>query len=266
MVRTTTSDDTEESLTHVEVGDLTEHELREVIPSCDFVVVGYDSSYSDADVSRKTVDDPRHVGSSFRTGVRGPLVGDDADDDRQIGFGKGPIRTSKSAGRIGTTLFVEYPAPEPDKTRYTVTFRAFAGNYSKAGDVDDPEVVDTVTEYTVDKYSYDDVEAPPEDERRVEDIPVKPGRDERRALVDVPVTLTIADVDTTDRDEVVERARDRHQSTLSSWYHPLTRREDLPDVDGDANVHEREYGSPSYVRENTRYMVEDVTVEAVPVE
>jgi len=270
MNRNTTSDETEESLTHVDVADLTEHELRHVIPSCDFVVVGYDSSYSDADVSRKRVEDPEHDSNTFRH-LRGPITGTDADDpERGIGFGKGSIRTSKSSGRIGTTLFVEYPAPEPDKTRYTVTFRALAGDWSAPGDYDDPEYVKDLTESTVDKYSYDDVAMPPESERRIEDVPVSPDRTETRMVVDVPVTLIVADVDTTDRDEVVERARDTHKSSLSSWYHPLTRREDLPDADSEENegpsTGPSGMGRTQYVRKNTRYMVEDVIVEAVPVD
>lgn len=266
MNRNITSDDTEESLTHVDVEDLTEFELREVIPSCDFVVVGYDSSYSDADVSRKTVEDPEHATNTFRH-LRGPITGTDADKpERAIGFGKGDIRTDKSSGRIGHVRFVEYPAPEPDKTRYTVTFRALAGNWSAPGDYDDPEYVDDLTESTVDKYSHDDVEMPPESERRIEDVPVSPDRTETRTVVDVPVTLIVADVDTTDRDEVVERARDRNNSSLSSWYHPLTRREDLPDADSEENegpsTGPSGMGRTQYVRKNTRYMVEDVIVES----
>lgn len=276
MNRNTTSDDTEESLTQVDVDDLTRYELREVIPACDFVVLGYDSSYSDADVTRKRVDDPVNtaVDHSPHRHLSGVIHGDDHDDpDRAIGFGKGDVYTSSSSGRIGHARFVEYPAPEPDKTRYTVTFRSLTGNWSARGDHDDPDYVDDLTESTVEERSYDDVEMPPKSERRIEDVPVRPNhsgdgvRNESKCVVDVPVTLIVADVDTTNRDEVVDRAFDS-MNGRSSLSKRLRYRDDLPGVHDDANEVERGVGmgGPSYVRENTRYIIEDVEVEAVPVE
>lgn len=270
MNRNTTSDETEESLTQVDVDDLTEYELREVIPACDFVVVGYDSSYSDADVSTKRVNDPEHSTNTFRH-LRGPITGTEADGDRAIGFGKGDIRTDKSSGRIGSVLWVRYPAPEPDKTRYTVRFRSLAGNWSAPGDRDDPDYVDELTQSTVDKYSYDGLEMPPKEARRIEDFPTRPTKDgedvrtRTKTVVDVPVTLTIADADTTDVDEVVERARSTHSSSLSSWYEPLQYRDELPDVHSEANegpsTGPSGMGRTQYVRVNTRYVIEDVEVE-----
>lgn len=268
MNRTTTSDDTEESLTKVDVDNLTDYEMREVIPACDFVVVGYDSSYSDADESTKRVNDPANTKEAFRCGgVCGPIAGDDADDaDRKIGFGRGDIRTSSSSGRIGTVLWIAYPAPKPDKTRYTVTFRALAGNSSTARPVDDVDV-DSLVESTVDKYAFDDVEAPPEDDRAVEDVQVDEGRTQRRVTVDVPVTLTIADADTTDVDEVVERARQVVDGgNMTPHYSAMTPRGDLPDV-GDHIVERDQVGMNDLnVRRNTRYWELDVQVETETVD
>lgn len=276
MNRNTTSDETEESLTQVDVADLSRYELREVIPACDFVVVGYDSSYSDADVTRKRVDDPvnTNVDHSSHRHLSGVIHGDDHDKpERAIGFGTGDVYTSKSSGRIGHARFVEYPAPEPDKTRYTVRFRSLTGNWSARGDWEDPDYVTDLTESTVDKRSYDDVEMPPASERRIEDVPVRPTHDgddvrtESKCVVDVPVTRIVADVDTTERDEVVDRAFGS-MNGRSSLSKTLRYRDDLPGVHDDANEVERGVGmgDPSYVRKNTRYIVEDVTVEARPVE
>ena len=256
------------SLTKVDAEYLTRHERRHVIPSCDFVVIGYDSSYSDDDVSTKRLVDPTHrktTGTGDHPRMRANLMGADADADRSIGLSGTQVTTSKSSGRIGTLLWVAYPAPEPPKTTYRITFRALAGNYSKA--VDD---VDEVTEYVVDHYSYDGIEAPPKGERRIEDVPVRPSfndggepRAHRRALVDVPVVRTFADERFDDEDEMVEYVRSTYGSNMSSWYDTLAYRDDLPAVDSDANRKDRRMGTPSYVRENTRYMVEDVTVEAI---
>lgn len=256
------------SLTKVDVDYLTRHERREVIPSCDFVVIGYDSSYSDDDVSTKRVEDPNHrktTGTGDAPRMRANLVGKDADAERYIGLSGTQVSTDKSSGRIGTLEWVAYPAPEPPKTTYRITFRALARGVPTNADVD------AATEHVVDKYHYDDVEAPPEDERRVENVPEKPPlndgdvRSRRRALIDVPVERTFADVRFEDVDEMVEYVRSTYGTSGSSWYDTLAYRDDLPDVGDDANVKEprRGMGSPSYVRANTRYMVEDVTVDAV---
>jgi len=254
------------SLTKVDVEYLTDFERRHTIPSCDFVTIGYDSSYSDDDVSTKRVENPNHrktTGTGDSPRMRSNLVGKDADGDRYIGLSGSTVRTDKSSGRIGTLLWVAYPAPEPPKTTYRVTFRALARGVPRNVDVD------AATEYVVDAYHHDDVEAPPEDERRVEDVPEKPAlnnggvQTRRRALIDVPVVRTFADERFDDVDEMVEHVRSTFGSSSSSWYDTLAYRDELPDADSDANKRDRGMGSPSYVRENTRYMVEDVEVDVV---
>jgi len=74
-----------------------------------------------------------------------------------------------------------------------------------------------------------------------------------------------ADADTTDVDEVVERARSTHSSSLSSWYEPIQYRDELPDVHSEANegpsTGPSGMGRTQYVRVNTRYVIEDVEVE-----
>lgn len=254
------------SLTKVDAAYLTEHERRHVIPFCEYFVVGYDSSYSDADVSTKTVEDPNHrktTGTGDAPRMRTNLIGADADGDRYIGISGTTVETDKSSGRIGTLEWVAYPEPEPPKTTYRVTFRALArGVPTNVNDVDD------ATDRVVDKYHYDDVEAPPEDERRVEDVAEKPElngdgvRSRRRALVDVPVERTFADARFDSVDDMVEHIRSTYGSSRSAT---LAYRDELPDVDSDDNVVEREFGSNSYVRANTRYMVEDVFVDVVDV-
>lgn len=255
------------SLTKVEAEYLTRRERRHTIPSCDFVVIGYDSSYSDDDVSTKRLTDPTHrktTGTGDYPRMRANLIGGDADDpDRAIGLSGTEVTTSKASGRIGTLQWVAYPAPEPPKTTYRVTFRALARGVPT--NVDD---ADEATEYVVDKFSYDGVEAPPEGERRIEDVPEKPASNadgvysRLRALIDVPFVRTFADDRFDDTDEMVEYVRSNFGSR--SWYDTLAYRDDLPDADSDANVKEsNSFGSPSYVRENTRYIIEDVDVEEV---
>lgn len=253
------------TLTKVDIDDVTDYEWHDVIPSCDFVIVGYDSSYTadDADTSTKRVEDPRNPSDSFtRHTVSGNIVGDEADGDRSIGFSK-EIRTSKSSGRIGRVEWVKYPADEPAKTDYTVTFRALAGNWQGAGDPDDPEHVDSLVESTVEKFSYDGLQAPPEDERFVEDVDVGDGTI-RRATVDIPVSLTIANADTTDVDDVVERARKSLDNCAGTKkYDRATYREDLPEVG--EHIHERSktMGGDLNLRRAVRYWIIDTDVEAV---
>lgn len=252
------------SLTMVDVDYLTAYERREVIPSCDSVLIGYDSSYSDKPESTKRMVDPEHVAKTFTRhgGVRGRLVGTDADDhDRSIGVAGSTLYTSTSSGRIGSVLWVGYPEPEPAKTTYDVTFRSLTGNWSKTGDADDPEVVNSLTESTVDKQSYDDIRAPPEDERRIEDVDVGEERTERRVAVDVPVRITLPDF--VDEDEVVERARKKIGNRRGSGPDKAEYREDLPPVGDHIDTFDQVGRQDRNNRRAVRYWIEDVDVEAV---
>mgnify|MGYP006274880107 CR=1 FL=1 len=271
------ANDEDGSLTRIDVEDLTEYERRDWIPTLPYVVIGYDSSYSDKPVSTKRLVDLRSTkGVARRGGVRGSLVGDEADGDRTIGLSASTVYTSSASGRIGSAKWIAVPETPPAKTRYTVVFRSLAGNWSAPGEYDDPEYVDELTESTVDKYSYDGLRMPPEDKRRIEDVPTQPthdGEDVRtrtKTVVDVPVTLTVADADTTDVDEVVERARANFGSNTSSWYSTIEYRDNLPEVDSEENegatTGPRDTGRTQYVRTNTRYMVEEVEVDTETIE
>jgi hypothetical protein len=254
------------SLTKVDVEYLTDYERREVIPACDFVVIGYDSSYSDKPKSTKRIVEPSHFDkSTSRHGnVRGRIVGEDGDDpDRSIGISGSTIYTSKASGRIGSLLWVAYPAPEPPKTTYDVTFRALAGRWSTRNDD-----VDDLTERTVDKYSYDDLRAPPEDERRFEDVTVDDGSvplvndTQRKVAVDIPRRITVAD-DAAGRDEAVERARKETGTASLSSYEPDTAEwvDDLAPIG--EHVYERDGVGMNdrNLRNAVRYWVEDVDVD-----
>lgn len=258
------------SLTKVDVDYLTDYERREVIPACEFVVIGYDSSYSDKPESTKRIVEPSHFDkSTSRHGnVRGKLVGEDGDDpERSIGVSSSAIYTSKASGQIGSLLWVAYPAPEPPKTTYDVTFRALAGNWSTRTDPEDVDV-DHLTERTVDKYSYDDLLAPPKDERRFEDVTVGDGSvpivnaTQRKVAVDIPRHITVAD-DDADRDEAVERARKKIGTTSLSSYEPDVAEwvDDLPPIG--EHVYERDGVGMNdrNLRNAVRYWVEDVDVD-----
>ena len=266
------ANDDVESLTKVQTKDLTRFERREVLPSCDFVVVGYDSSYSDKPESTKRIDDPEHTKNVTRHGgVRGTVVGTDHDDpDRSIGltFGKrsgGTVYTSKASGRIGNLLWVAYPKPEPAKKTFDVTFRALADTRRvRADDVTD-ETVDKATEHAVDNYSYDGLTMPPRDERRVEEVQVDDGstmgRDTQwKAAVDIPRTITVHHK--VEQTEVVKRARKRIGSSSGSSYEPdrATWREDLPEIG--EHVYERDQVGMNdrNLREAAWYWVEEVDV------
>ena len=263
------------SLTKVTIDELTRFERREVIPECDFVIVGYDSSYSDEAESTKRLVDPANTKVDFNPHdrVSGEIVGKDADDpDRTIGvsFGKrsgGKVHTSKASGRIGVPLWVKYPADEPPKTTYDVTFRALAGNWSTRTPIEDVDV-DSMTEQTVDKFSYDGLATPPEGERRVEDVQVDDGSTmgtdvRRKVAVDIPVRITV--VDDVDRDDMVERARNRIGITRLSSYEP-DKAEWVDDIAPiGEHVFEREgFGmNDRNLRDAVWYWIEDVDVEAV---
>lgn len=254
-----------ESLTKIPVSDLTEFERREVIPTRDFIVVGYDSSYSDAEESTKRIDDPAHVKNLSRHGgVKGSIAGIDASDtDRKIGLSlgaeSGTIRTSESSGRIGTVLWVAYPGDTPTKKTYDVTLRALTGNWSKTGEADDPEEIDDLTELTVDRQSYDNIDAPPKGERRIEDVPVGEDRRQRRVAVDMTRRITV--VGDVDEDEVVERVFDRVNPVRGTK--KVRRREDLPAIGEHITERSRQQGGNRNERRAVRYWVEDVTVERV---
>jgi hypothetical protein len=257
MVRHTDADGDE--LTKVPVDRLTRHEKRTVIPDCDFIVVGYDSSYSDDDVTTKRLNDPVRPSDPFDSRARrlsGWVIGTDAEADRYIGVG-GAVHTSESSGRIGTTEWVAYPDASVDKVDATVTFRCLAGNYATAYDID--EVVDDATEHTVDKYSYDDAQSPPQDERHVEDVQVSTDRTERRARIDVPVTVTVVPGRAGD---IVERARSKLNSTSRGSYDTAMWQSNLPAVGDDDNKIERQHNT-TIVRKNVRYWIQsvDVTIE-----
>lgn len=128
--------------------------------------------------------------------------------------------------------------------------------------------VDSLTESTVDKYSYDDVVAPPESERRVEDVRVGDGSMfgndvQRRAVIDIPRRITV--VDDVDRDEAVERARRRIGTVRLSSAMPDTAdyRDDLPPIG--EHVYEREQVgmNDTNLRSAVRYWIEDVDVAVV---
>lgn len=270
-----TDSEVEESLTKVDVANLTRHERRDVIPACDYVVVGYDSSYSDKAESTKTLTDPINtkVDTSPHRHLSGVLHGDDADGDRAIGvsFGDrsgGSVTTSKSSGQIGTTLWVAYPDEEPPKTTHDVTFRALAGTIRPRGD--DTDFVDRAVEYTVDDRSFDGLEAPPRDERRVEKVQVNDGsgdvmgRDyEYRATVDIPRTVTTHGL--VARSDAVERARKRIGTTRISSYEPDPAEwcKDVAPI-GD-HIFERDGVGMNdrNLRKAVRYWITDVAVESV---
>jgi hypothetical protein len=262
MTRPTNSNDTDESLTHVDADALTDHELRAVLPDCDVVVVGYDSVYSPADVTTTRVTDPEYDANTVRHSPV-PITGVDADDpERGIGFGTDDVHTVTTGARIGTVRFVRYPAPPLDKTRYTVTFRALAGNWTTARDLDDLDPV-SLAESTADKHAFDDAERPPADDCRVVDIDVGKPRPRRRATVDVPVT--IVDVDTADRDAVVERARERLGSTGGDRPDVAVYRDDLPPVGDHLITRNGVARRDTNLRAAPRYLIEDVDVDAEPV-
>lgn len=278
MTQTTSQNNVGESdddLTQVAVADLTEYERREVLPDCEYVVVGYDSSYSDKDESTKRLDDPVNAKDTFRHGgVRGSLVGVDHDDpDRNIGVtfadqSGGTIHSSNSSGRIGSLLWVAYPAPEPAKNTYDLTFRALASTCGP-GDGIGHETIDNLVEYAVEDYSFDNVEAPPRDERRVEKVQLNDGsgdvlsRDyEWRATVNISCRITVHYK--ISQSEAVERARQRIGTASTSSYEPdtATWREDLPEIG--EHIYERDQtGVSDRNLRKTRYWVENVEIDQI---
>jgi hypothetical protein len=261
----------EESLTTVPVDRLTRHERRVVIPSCDYVVVTYDSSYSDKPESTCRIDDPVYTGDGYSNNrnhghVSGKLVGANHDDDESYyGIGGNTLYKSTTKGRIGKLLSVAYPAPEPSKTHYRITFRVMAGNWSTShDDADDmtPAEAHGLSKSTADKYSWDNAEPVPEGEARVEDVQItEDGYSKRRASIDLPVSLVVADDAVDDVADVIERARKRIDSSTTAKYDSAVYREDLPPCDG-SHIIERDYEPDKNLRA-PRYIIDDVRVETV---
>lgn len=202
-----------ESLSKVTSANITPFEERNRLDA-DVVVLGYDSSYSSKDISTKTLFDVSRADKNITRhgGVRGRYVGTDEDSGGAIGFnigtrGGGAVYTESASGRIGSVEWVMYPGDVPDKTTYDVRLRALAPGVTSRGVTSDPDRIESVYDWAVDKHEHHGVERPPEGKRRVERIEVDRGRHIDRPLVDL--TRRVVAVDSVDRDEVVERAFDR---------------------------------------------------------
>jgi hypothetical protein len=235
------------------------------------VVVTYDSSYSDKPESTCRIDDPVYTGDGYSNNrnhghVSGKLVGANHDDDESYyGIGGNTLYKSTTKGRIGKLLSVAYPAPEPSKTHYRITFRVMAGNWSTShDDADDmtPAEAHGLSKSTADKYSWDNAEPVPEGEARVEDVQItEDGYSKRRASIDLPVSLVVADDAVDDVADVIERARKRIDSSTTAKYDSAVYREDLPPCDG-SHIIERQYEPDKNLRA-PRYIIDDVRVDTV---
>lgn len=224
---------TTDSTAHVPTDRLTDWELRNVVDACEWLRVGYDSSYSNDAVTTKVIEDPRYDPGYDHTGHFNPTVGGRIrGDDGYVGFSGQTVKTASSSGRIGTLEYVEYPAIEPKKTRWDVTLRALAG---RLGSPTFDGVEDRMKQ-VVDRRSYDDIEAPPEPARRQEEVDIGEDRTTIKVAVDIPRTLVVCDMDTAKVEDVIERARQtvadpvRHGDAQTAMY-----RDNVPDI-GDHTV------------------------------
>jgi hypothetical protein len=247
------------SLSKVAIERLTDFEKTEIIPACDFVVVGYDSSYSDAETTTKRVDDPAHsseVSPSYR--VRGEIAGVEHDGDREIGISGSAIRTSKSSGRIGRIQWIAYPDDEPDKETYDVTLWCLAGKWSTARD--DPDV-DGLTESTVEKYDWANSVTPPVNKRKVEDVRIGPDKEQRRVLIGLRHRHVLPE-SKVDWNTLVDRTMSEHGGDFGGV--PAAQfRDEIPPV-GEHLVEVNKPGrNDKNLRKSVRFWVEDATVRRV---
>lgn len=157
MAQQTIDDENETEYTRIDAARLTPHEIETVIPERDHVVVGYDSNFSDKDVSTQTVADAKH-GGFHKHHVRGQLVGHDPDDEsRGLGIAVGDRGgTFRSSGNtLGTLLYVEIPEyDEIEKVDALVRFTVELGGRSYTHPAAD-QIESLVARHDYDHLPYD---------------------------------------------------------------------------------------------------------------